>query len=212
MSFMESKKCVLVMNGSFNPPTVAHLSLLSMARNRIEEEGYTVVKGLFVPTHGGYDKPGLANPKQRVHMCALTAAVTDWIDVEPHDTEQEHWCPVVETLAYIQSKFPDCRLFFVCGADLVYRWNEPVWPPEQVTKIVTEYGVIAASRLDGIETIVSKVPVLKGKEQHLHLITVNPLSEVSSTIFRDLLKHGKLATGMIIPDVERYLNENHIYK
>ena len=206
-----AKKCVLVMNGSFNPPTVAHLSLLTMARNKIEDEGYTVVRGLFVPTNGGYDKPGLANPKQRVEMCRMTAAVTDWIDVEPHDTEQEKWCPVVETLAYIQKKYPDCRLFFVCGADLVLRWNEPVWPPEQVTEIVTKYGVIAASRLEGIEAIIAKVPVLKGKEEFIHLITFNPLSEVSSTVVRNLLKEHKLVTGMLIPDVEKYVTDNHIY-
>ena len=96
-------KCVLVMNGSFNPPTVAHLSLLAMSRNAIEDKGYVVVKALFVPTHGGYDKPGLANPIQRVEMCRLTANDADWIDVELHDKQLEKWSCVVETLKFIQT-------------------------------------------------------------------------------------------------------------
>lgn len=199
------------MNGSFNPPTVAHINLLAMARNTIEEKGYTVVKGLFVPTHGGYNKPGLATPAQRVEMCRRCAATTDWIEVEPHDTEQEQWSPVIKTLAYIQAKYPDCRLFFVCGADLVLRWNDPVWPPEHVTEIVTKYGVLAASRLDTIESIIEKVPILKGKEEHIHMITNNPMGEMSSTIVRDLLSKGKCISGMVVEHVESYVREQNLY-
>jgi nicotinate-nucleotide adenylyltransferase len=199
------------MNGSFNPPTMGHLNLLAMARNTIEDSGFTVVKGLFVPTHGAYGKSGLADPEQRVEMCRLTAALADWVDVEPHDTLQEKWSFVVDTLAFIQTKYPDFRLFFVCGADLVLRWNDPVWPPEQVIEILTKYGVLVASRDGSIKDITEKVPILRGRESNLFLIESNPMGDVSSTLVRTLIGKGKQICGLIAPDVEKMLRNQRLY-
>jgi nicotinate (nicotinamide) nucleotide adenylyltransferase len=220
------KEAVLVLNGSFNPPTTAHLALLAMARNTIENQGYTVIKGLFVPTHGGYPKPGLADADQRVTMCHLTASTSlniqellpdgqtwssGWVEVEPHDTQQEKWCRVVDTLAYIQTRFPNARLFFVCGSDLVLRWNEPVWPPEQVREIVTKYGVVVAGRKEAVSEVIARVPVLKGLESGIFPINGNPMDLVSSTLVRDDLAGGKEISGLVVPEVEQYIREKNLY-
>lgn len=203
--------CVLVMNGSFNPPTAGHVHMLAMARNKAEELGYKIVKGIMVPTHGAYGKPGLADPDQRMEMCRLAVNGIDWIEVEPHDTEQEAWTCVVDTLAFVQAKYPDTRLMFVCGSDLILRWNDPVWPPEQVTEILTKYGVMGASRLETVESIVARVPVLEGKEEHIYMIGENPLSGLSSTQVRNLRSEGKCISGMVMPSVEAYILEKKLY-
>jgi nicotinate (nicotinamide) nucleotide adenylyltransferase len=207
-----TKPCILVMSGCFNPPTVGHLNLLAMSRNAVEDLGYSVVTALLVPTHGGYPKPGLASPAQRVEMCRLTAATTFWVSVEPHDTQQAEWCPVVTTLAFIQAGNPGIRLFFVCGADLVLRWNDPVWPPWQVREIVTKYGVIVAARAESVEEIVEKVPVLKDLEAGIVRIAENPMQEVSSTLVRGLVGKGKCVSGMVVQAVERYIEDEGLYK
>jgi nicotinate (nicotinamide) nucleotide adenylyltransferase len=204
-------KCVLVLTGSFNPPTVAHINLLAMARNFIEDRGYRVVKGLLVPTHAGYSKPGLAQAEQRIEMCRLCSYWTKWIEVDPWDTQQAEWPNVVTTLAAIQSRFPDCRIFFVCGSDLVSRWSDPVWPPEEVMEIVTKYGVIVAERNIVSTEILKTVPVLQGKDDLIFCFETNPLTDVSSTLVRQLLEKGKQICGLLTPEVEKFVRENHIY-
>ena len=207
-----AKRCILVMSGCFNPPTVGHLHLLTMSRNAIEDLGYSVATALLVPTHGGYPKPGLASPAQRVEMCRLTAATTSWVGVEPYDTQQAEWCPVVTTLVFIQAANPGIRLFFVCGADLVLRWNNPVWPPWQVREIVTKYGLVVAARTESVEAIVEKVPVLKGTEAGIVQIGENPMQEVSSTLVRGLIGKGKCVSGIVVQAVEQYIQDQGLYK
>lgn len=211
MSDQATKNCVLCLFGSFNPPTVGHINLLSMAKNLIEDHGYKVKKGLLIPTHGGYDKPGLANPVQRVEMCKLTTSIAPWADVEPHDTQQPQWQRAVVTLAYVQSVYPDCRIFFVCGADLVLRWNQDIWPDEDVIEIVTKYGVIMSSRNETIDSVVSQVNVLKGREQYLYLLKENPMDGVSSTLVRNLIHQNKDITGLLVYECEKYVIEQNLY-
>ena len=198
------------MCGCFNPPTVAHQALLTLARNRIECEGYEVVRGLYVPTHQSYTKPDLALAEHRVEMCRLASEATDWIEVERHDVDQKEWCHLVETLADVQIKYPDCRLFVVCGSDLVMRWNDPIWPPDQVATILTQYGVIVAARVD-TEEIMTKVPILRGREKYLHMIPDNPIGGLSSTKVRKLVRAGKKFDGMVIPAVGSYILSQHLY-
>lgn len=204
-------KAVLVLSGSFNPPTNAHLALLTMARNAIEEKGFNVVAGKFVPTHGSYDKPGLANSKQRFDMCKLSCENTDWIIADPFETQQPHWIDCLTSLRHQQSLYPDCKIFYICGSDLVLRWNEPVWPENEVIEILTKFGVLMFSRNIEIETITEKVPVLKGRLQNVVFAPENPMNGVSSTLVRNLLKKGKHATGFISPSVENYIKEQKLY-
>jgi nicotinic acid mononucleotide adenylyltransferase len=118
---------------------------------------------------------------------------------------------VVDTLSYIQSRHPNIRLFFVCGVDLVLRWNEPVWPPEEVMEIVTEYGVLVASRGETVATVIEKVPVLKGLESGVFTIGMNPMEAVSSTLVRELIGQKKQIAGMVVPEVEKYIREQNLY-
>jgi nicotinate (nicotinamide) nucleotide adenylyltransferase len=182
-----------------------------MARDSIDTRGYSVTKGLFVPTHAGYTKDGLASSEQRVEMCRLTAALTDWTEVEAHDTEQAQWSLAVDTLAFIQSKYPTSHVFFVCGSDLVLRWNNPVWPPEQVIEILTKYGVVVASRPETIKLLLEQVPILRGHEDCIVGIDENPMGAVSSTLVRNLIGKGRQICGLVAPEVEKLIRAQRLY-
>ena len=206
-----SSKCVCVMSGSFSPPTLGHLHLLALARDHlIKDKGFTSVKALFLPTNSAYPKPGLAPSSDRVAMCKLLAEEDEWIDVETFDADQDHWVDLLTSLRYIQQKYPDCHIFFVCGADLVLRWNEDVWPDEEVLTILDDFGVCMASRTESIESVVEKVPILKGHLQNTVLITDNLLSEVSSTRVREYIANGRSPLGLISGPVYHYLKDNHL--
>lgn len=209
-----TKKAVLAMFGCFNPPTNGHLQLLAIARNTLEEKGYTVVKGLFVPTHGGYMlKHGMCSGKQRVEMCRLASKASfGWIDVDPFETEQESWTRVVVSLAHIQSLYPDCRIFIACGIDFVQRWNDPIWAEEDCRKILSDYGLCIASR-DGADLNESfkNIKYINDNTENVFQIGYNILSMVNSTYVRERIEQNKLVTGLLCPFVEEYIVENKLY-
>lgn len=207
---MTEKKCVCVMSGSFSPPTFAHLHILTLAKAHLEENGYTVVKGLFLPTNSQYPKPGLAPAPDRVEMCKLLSKEDEWVDVDPFDTLQPKWVDLLTSLRHIQGDYPDCRIFFVCGADLVLRWNEAVWPPDEVRTILDDFGVCMASRTDAIESIVSRVPVLENHLQNVFMIPDNLLNEVSSTHVREFIAKGRSTAGLIPKAIRDYLISKHL--
>ncbi|EAY20436.1 hypothetical protein TVAG_110480 [Trichomonas vaginalis G3] len=210
-----SKKCVLAMFGSFNPPTNGHAYLLSMARKRIEKEGYQVVKGFFIPTHGGYkEKSGLAEAHHRAAMCGLFNLGNNWIDVEPYETLQKTWSRVVVTLQHISEKFPDCRVFVVCGIDFVQRWNQPCWEEADCLKILHDYGIIIARRQESLDNLIEEVPYLQGEHKldNFYEMNENILSEVSSTFVRGLLAEGAPINGLVPHEVINYIEQNGLYK
>ena len=45
---------IIVMGGSFNPPTVAHLRLMQAALNQLPESSGTENRGIFVPSSDAY--------------------------------------------------------------------------------------------------------------------------------------------------------------
>ena len=210
----QPKDCVLIMFGSFNPPTNGHAHLLAMAKAKIEENGYHVRKGFFVPTNGKYfNKHSLAADEKRVHMCRLYSIDNDWIDVEPFETEQKDWTRCAVTLQHVQEKSPDCRVFVVCGIDYVQRWNEPCWDEADCLKILKDYGIIVARRQETLENLVSQVKYLQGEGRldNVYMLDQNVLSEVSSTVVRDLYTHGKYVVGLVPHEVDKYIRENNLY-
>eukprot|EP00971_Amphidinium_carterae_P329330 6461694-Amphidinium_carterae.1 len=46
-----SRKAVLINHGSFNPPHRGHIHMMSLARRRVEDAGYTVVAGIMAITN-----------------------------------------------------------------------------------------------------------------------------------------------------------------
>jgi nicotinic acid mononucleotide adenylyltransferase len=61
------------MNDSFNPFTLAHLTLVSIVRNSIEGQSYIVIKALFVSFHSDRSKLSVVSSVRPIEMCRLTA-------------------------------------------------------------------------------------------------------------------------------------------
>lgn len=52
---------IIVMGGSFNPPTVAHLKLMQTALNQLPESNGTENRGIFVPSSDAYVSRKMGN-------------------------------------------------------------------------------------------------------------------------------------------------------
>uniref|UniRef100_A0A6J0TK36 Nicotinamide-nucleotide adenylyltransferase n=1 Tax=Pogona vitticeps TaxID=103695 RepID=A0A6J0TK36_9SAUR len=87
--------------GSFNPITNMHLRLFELARDHLHQTGkYQVVGGIISPVNDNYGKQGLVTAKHRIAMARLAVETSEWIRVDPWESEQRHWSETITVLRH----------------------------------------------------------------------------------------------------------------
>ncbi|NWZ37123.1 NMNA3 adenylyltransferase, partial [Brachypodius atriceps] len=168
---------ILLACGSFNPTTNMHMRLFELARDHLHQTGqYQVFEGIMSPVSDKYGKKGLVSSRHRVAMARLALATSDWIRVDPWESEQETWTETVkvlrhhynEALRVFQSKefmrnkhltesstgdSLSCQqpvlpeLKLLCGADFLQTFKTPnLWREEDIKEIVEKFGLVCISR------------------------------------------------------------------
>ncbi|KFO99861.1 Nicotinamide mononucleotide adenylyltransferase 3, partial [Calypte anna] len=90
---------ILLACGSFNPITNMHMRLFELARDHLHQTGqYQVIEGIVSPVNDDYGKKGLVSAGHRIAMAKLALETSDWIRVDPWESEQETWTETVKVL------------------------------------------------------------------------------------------------------------------
>ena len=115
-------KKIIVMGGSFNPPTIAHQKLLLAAVRELN-----AAKGIFVPSSHAYVKTKMrraGHPEETLseslRLAMLNAMAADDSrlavdDLEYHRKEKGY---TYETMVSLRAKYPDAELYFLAGGDI----------------------------------------------------------------------------------------------
>ncbi|KFP41696.1 Nicotinamide mononucleotide adenylyltransferase 3, partial [Chlamydotis macqueenii] len=91
---------ILLACGSFNPITNMHMRLFELARDHLHQTGqYQVIEGIMSPVNDDYGKKGLISARHRIAMAKLALETSDWIRVDPWESEQETWTETVKVLS-----------------------------------------------------------------------------------------------------------------
>lgn len=122
------KKRIVVLGGSFNPPTKAHQAIMKSAMNAI-----SATKGVYVPSSDAYVSRKMSKVKcdnqvysenDRAKMLILCSNEETTISiVEYGDDGKGH---TYETLCKVQASYPDSEIWFVVGddkLDIMTRWH-----------------------------------------------------------------------------------------
>ena len=124
------KERIVVMGGSFNPPTRAHLLLMETAI-----EAANACRGIFVPTAHDYVAKKMKRLKcpedtlsesVRLKMLESLCKTDCRLFVSTIQMRKETRGYDFEMLEEIQSDFPDMEVYFVVGSDKLYiipRWH-----------------------------------------------------------------------------------------
>ncbi|XP_019326046.1 PREDICTED: nicotinamide/nicotinic acid mononucleotide adenylyltransferase 3 isoform X1 [Aptenodytes forsteri] len=160
---------ILLACGSFNPITNMHMRLFELARDHLHQTGrYQVIEGIMSPVNDDYRKKGLVSARHRIAMAKLALETSDWIRVDPWESEQETWTETVkvlrhhynESLRLLQSKKEFMKnkrpierptedslsyqhsvlpeLKLLCGADFLQTINTPNLWKEEHIKEIVE--------------------------------------------------------------------------
>ena len=100
---------VLVACGSFNPPTIAHLRMMELARDALTARGYDVMGGYLSPVSDAYWKQALAPGAERVALARAAAADSDFIMVDAWEATQPRYTRTLVVLQRVATEL--ARLF-----------------------------------------------------------------------------------------------------
>ena len=137
---------VAILGGSFNPPTIGHMSICSEILNFLPN----IKEFWFIPCGDRNDKKLSATAAQRYQMTKLAVASTypenSFIKVSDIEFNNGKLIPTAYLLQRLGDQYKDRKFHFIIGADLLNqldKWDEPEY-------LYNEANIILMSR-DGFE-------------------------------------------------------------
>ena len=202
---------IIVMGGSFNPPTIAHQRLLLGAVNALGAH-----KGIFVPSSHAYVKtkmkragcPAETLPEHlRLQMLQTMAEEDPRLTVDDLEFHRKGRGYTYETMEEIQEKYPDATLCFLAGGDKVDVF--PRW--HRIREFLERFHIIVVRR-DGEdpETAIEANVFLRQYQDKFHVIEApEGIEGISSSSIRDKLRNGEDgAEEQCHPGVWKLIQEN----
>lgn len=183
--------------GSFNPVHVGHMIIA----NYVLENSPLEKIWMVVSPHNPHKKrKSLAKDHDRLHLVRL--AINDNPNISASDIEfaLPHPSYTIDTLTYLEEKYPKHRFSLIMGADNLK--SLPRW--KNYEKILENHQIYVYNRpgYDEFE--------LKDHKQVLFLDA--PLLNISSSYIRKCIKEERSIQYLTTDKVFEYLQETPIYK
>lgn len=207
---MNKQEKIVVLGGSFNPPTVGHLRLLVGALDMVGAD-----RGIFVPSPHAYverkmaktDEPwALLSERVRFDMLSAMAKEDARLSVDALEygyTEKRY---TYDTMCSLSKKYPDAELYFLIGADklrILPKWY-------RIREFLEHYRMLVTQRDgDDPERMIENNKVLSEyRERFVIINTPEGIEGVSSSRVRAVLSEGeKSVREFLTPDAFRILCE-----
>ena len=200
---------IVIMGGSFNPPTLAHYMLMKHAINAINAE-----YGYFVPVSDAYLRrkmrhshpPVVLSPELRIKMLQAMCSGDNKMKVCDKEigTIEARTLP---TLKSFKEEFPEYELYFVIGDDKLELLSHLT---EKGSIFETSNIILYSRNLEGIEEILKGHRVLS---EHIRNIVVLPQPEgiagISSSLIRERMLLGESCEELLVPSVWEIFKELH---
>lgn len=195
INFLMTKTRTVIFGGSFDPVHVGHLALARAVCERgLADEVWFMVS----PQNPHKQDSRLTDENLRLQMVQL--AVQDNPSFKACDFEFALPRPsyTVYTLAALEEAYPDREFLLLIGADNLEKFDR--W--YKADEILARYGIIVYPRGDGNAPQLPENVVWLPAE----------LYDVSSTAVREAVAAGERISGLVTPEVERFIIENELYK
>lgn len=178
----------IVLGGSFNPPTIAHRSIMTDA---LDATG--AGHGVMVPSSDAYvrrkcAKAGnrlLFTERERLDMLQELIAPDPRLSVDACEYGDDGRGHTYDTMCRLRDHLPGQKLYFLLGADklrILPKWHD-------IENFLSEFGIVTVAR-DGLDPmkVVDSIPFLKAHRASFMTISVlPPAPEASSGRYQELL-------------------------
>lgn len=202
---------IIVMGGSFNPPTVAHLRLMQAVLNQMPKANDTENRGILVPSSDAYVRRKMGKQQGdgdktvlpeslRVEMLESFKQHDRRITVDSRELgTTEVRGHTVATLQAIQSEHPEDTVYFIFGGDKIKglaRWRS-------FEAMATQFRIIVFSRGDADPLDVIRHDETLSRYESAFVVLEQPdgLEGISSTAVRNRMRDGQAMNGMLTHEV-----------
>lgn len=207
------RKTIVIMSGSFNPPTIAHHKTMLAAVEALDAE-----KGCYIPTpakglrykmrKAGFPEEVLS---EEIRTAMLMAMAEDDPRLEVSDVECRHpkW-HAMETMKHFRELYPEAELYYLTGSDNLAMFLRS----KRLAEFLENFHFAVVVR-DGDDT----TPVLMANEvawerKNRFTIIPSPMEKggISSTAVREKFRNGEPgAEEMLHPKVIELMKEVDIW-
>ena len=193
-----------IMGGTFNPVHSGHIAFIKAFTTQIELDICFVVPARRSPFR--MNEP-LAEDIHRLKMLEL--AVEDIPNTIVSDMEilREGFSYTIDTVAEIQSTYPEAQIYLLIGEDQAHRFKE--WKHWEELLSSVQLCIVQRTQEANMHALIHDLIA----EVHVNkpIILNAPLFHVSSTLIRESVFNGKTIHGLVPESVEEYIKEHNLY-
>ena len=189
--------------GSFNPIHIGHIAIAGyiLEFTTLEEVWFVVS-----PHNPLKKKETLLDNYQRLHMANLAIGNNDRIRASDIEFKLPVPSYTIDTIAYLEEKYPEYRFSLVMGEDNLYTLHK--W--KNAGELVKKCQIIVYPRPDAVKP---SNPLLHQLLSEADITVVKaPLMDISGTFIRNGIKKNKNMSYYLPAPVWKYIEEMHFYK
>lgn len=183
--------------GSFNPIHVGHLIIANYMANHTQ---LNIVWLIVSPQNPLKDKKQLIQVYDRLEMAKLATENCENIEVKDDELKLPKPSYTVDTLAYMQEKYPTVEFVLIMGEDNLL--SLPKWKNYEF--ILKNYPVFVYPRPGVPQSALSQHPNVT--------ITQTPVMEISSSFIRKAIQEGKNVQFFMPEKVLEFIESKSLYK
>jgi len=193
-----------VFGGTFNPVHNGHIRLLDQVIGFAGLDRAIVLPDRIPPHKSAED---LASGSDRLEMCRMAFSSIKKAEISDWELLGEGKSYSVITLRHFHRIFPDDRLYFIMGSDMLSSFEQ--W--YRYEEILSLAGIICMSRSRedsaAMESYAERLRKIGGE---VILVPVEPM-EISSSQIRNMLKKNEDCTCYLDKNVVQYIVDNKLY-
>lgn len=187
-------KKIGILGGTFDPPHIGHLIIANEVLTALELDEVR-----FMPNHTPphKQKTDSVSNENRIEMLRLSIEDQCQFALELTEIETLGTSYTYRTIKQLKEKEPDAEYYFIIGADMIEYL--PKWYNiDELVKLVHFVGV-------------ARPPYKTDSRYPVQLVDA-PQIYLSSSYIREKVKAGLSIKFLVVPAVEKFIEENSLYE